>query len=136
MSRESPTAPPLWSANRHCECERETHLQCVCVEDLDGAVEQRDGQQPVVGGELHAQDVLLQLQRARVFHRQTPASNAPVAKSHVAQKWGQKSRYVQDKTVSYFCSLVLSLISSNSQNLTALSALPVTSPLCADGTQN
>lgn len=36
----------------------------------------------------------------------------------------------------YFCSLVLSLISSNSQNLTVLSALPVTIPLCSGGTQN
>lgn len=52
------------------------YLQCVCVEDLDGAVQQRDGQQSVVRRKLHTQDVFLQLQRACVLHRQAPASNA------------------------------------------------------------
>lgn len=48
------------------------YLQRVCVEDFDGAVQQRDGQKSVVGRELHAQDVFFQLKSALVFHRQTP----------------------------------------------------------------
>lgn len=48
------------------------YLQRVCVEEFDGAVQQRDSQKSVVGGEFHTQDVFFQLKSALVFHRQTP----------------------------------------------------------------
>lgn len=48
------------------------YLQRVCVEEFDGAVQQRDSQKSVVGREFHTQDVFFQLKSALVFHRQTP----------------------------------------------------------------
>lgn len=62
------------------------YLECVCVEDLDGAIQQRHSQQSVVRGELHTQDVFLQLQSARVFHRQPPVSHTH---THTNSKYSQ-----------------------------------------------
>ena len=50
------------------------YLQSVCVEDFDGAVQQRDGQQAVVRRKLHTQNVFLQLQRACVIQCQPPTT--------------------------------------------------------------
>lgn len=43
---------------------------------------------------------------------------------------------MKHRMVSYFWSLPLSFISSNSQNFTVLSALPVTIPLCNKDTRH
>lgn len=54
--------------------QRQEELECVCVEDLDGAVQQGDSQQSLVRRIFHTQHILIQLQCTHVFHRQPPAT--------------------------------------------------------------
>ena len=50
--------------------QREEVVEGVDEDDLDGVVEQRDGEQAVVGADLHALDLLVRLvPRALVHHR-------------------------------------------------------------------
>lgn len=107
------------------------YLQRVGVEDFDSTVQQRDSQQSVVGRKLYTQNVLLQLQCTSVFHRQPPAyTNTQKHHSFKMLHWRCNLTVIRSVlNATYFCPLPSSLTSSNSQNLTVLSALPVTIPL-------
>jgi hypothetical protein len=125
--------------------EREEELERVLVEDLDGRVKQRNREQPAVGRVADREDVVRHLERLGVDEREhllLELSEEQVCwglgVSGLLERSGGQAAILTTRVTPSRSTCVVAPSStssiSKSQNLTSLSALPLTSPFLSGRT--
>lgn len=115
------------------------YLQGVNIENFDCAVEQGHGQQLLVGSEPDTQNIFIQLQRPGLLHRESRSTEITQTEISKCSLESAEADTSEGHAVSPTCTpvkmpphlfwgLFSSFTNSKSQNLTALSAPPVTKP--------